>query len=693
MRKIKVRFGGKDSKRIWTLEEAPTLLAVRTRLRKPMARVHFHTPSNGKLLRRPRVLAIPYAGVEVYETASQKTRNEFRKSLPPEPEVQFAGRVLRTADSGIPVLYTENLFVKFDAGSLDSVCKTILEKYGLEIAKKLDFAESAYFVKSAEGTGLRVFEIAEQLLAEKKVELCHPELVTEKSFRVVHSNQWHLKRCVINGHTIDQHASVEAAWEKSRGAGIRIAVIDDGMDMDHQEFDQPGKIVAPYDATLDSDDPSPGDRDHHGTACAGVACASGIGSPGACGVAPEAALIPIRHVSALGSIQEAQAFYHAANNGADVISCSWGPVDGDWWDPTDPRHKAVTPLPDSTRLAIDYCIQKGRQGKGCVITWAAGNGNESADNDGYAKYDKVIAVAACNDIGQKSNYSDSGDCVWCAFPSSQLGSGLTTGIWTTDRTGKVGYNRGQAALGDPAGNYTNDFGGTSSACPGVAGVAALILSANPDLRWDQVKQILAETADKIDPANGDYDQGRSPYFGFGRVNARKAVEEAIKSGGSPRDAKAPAAFERPSYSPKPSAIRSGTPEQLALDYLKLQAQLARNFSRLMDAISTGAGKEKLNFETSPAALSLTTTERGPDLEDAVIRALNDTTDVPFGPNSSLSADLGVNTNGRWEALANTIRDYLPQFGLSGRALRQKMGPPRGDTVSRLIGIVSSEVGQ
>jgi subtilisin-like proprotein convertase family protein len=232
-------------------------------------------------------------------------------------------------------------------------------------------------------------------------------------------------------------------------------------------------------------------------------------------------------MSGIGSQDEADAFFHAASNGADVISCSWGPPDGDWWDPDDPVHNQVVHLPDSTKAAIDWAVRNGRNGKGCVILWAAGNGNESVDNDGYAGYEKVIAVAACNDKGKKSAYSDFGAAVWCTFPSSHGSTSLTPGIWTADRSGGRGYNIGAAQQGDGAGNYTNSFGGTSSATPGVAGVAALVLSRNPDLRWDEVKDILKRSADRVDTAGGQYDpNGHSTLYGFGRVNAKKAVELA-----------------------------------------------------------------------------------------------------------------------------------------------------------------------
>jgi subtilisin family serine protease len=340
--------------------------------------------------------------------------------------------------------------------------------------------------------------------------------------------QWHLGPAVIGGVDVDEHANVLAAWDVTRGRGATVCIIDDGVDVDHKEFQSAGKLLSPRSVSQPrSDDPRPSEGDNHGTGCAGVACADGVRQ--ASGVAPGARLMPVRLVSGLGSQDEADAFVWATDHGADVISCSWGPIDGKWWEPNDPVHRQVVPLPDNTRLAIEYAITNGRGGKGCVITWAAGNGAEKVDNDGYASYEKVIAVAACNDQGQQSQYSDFGDAIWCSFPSSNGEPSRTPGIWTTDRSGREGYNSGDVSLGDAAGDYTNSFGGTSSAAPGVAGVAALIVSANPALRWEEVKNILRETADHIDDGPGEYDaNGHSDRYGFGRVNAGNAVQAAVK---------------------------------------------------------------------------------------------------------------------------------------------------------------------
>jgi subtilisin family serine protease len=460
------------------------------------------------------------AGVGVWEAPKGEAR-ELAQILDADPNVQFAGRGLRDAD-GAPVVYTENVFVKFADGVPAEACVAALQGAGLTVKRDLPYAGNAYFAGAPERTGRQVFELANALLAREDVELCHPELIREQSFNAAFPQQWHLQA----SDGIDAHANVVGAWETTRGAGTVIAIVDDGVDIEHAEFASAGKIVAPQSLTRPrGPDPRPGDGDNHGTACAGVACADG--RQGASGVAPDAKLMPLRMVSGLGSIDEAEAFAWAADHGADVISCSWGPRDGRWWDDNDPAHQEVTPLPDSTRLAIGYAIEHGRGGKGCVITWAAGNGNESVDNDGYAAHERVIAVAACNDMGTRSAYSDMGRALWCAFPSSNGEPSLTPGVWTTDRTGAEGYNPGDESLGDAAGGYTNSFGGTSSACPGVAGVAALVLAVNPELAWSEVRDVLRGCCDRIDEAGGGYDSdGHSRLYGYGRVNAVRAVELA-----------------------------------------------------------------------------------------------------------------------------------------------------------------------
>lgn len=535
------QYGGKKGLTL-QLTEASDLVVVRTKEPTNVKSLTLSENSKRLLPKMMPVVSFPEANVTVFKCIDKasrsmgggmKLRNQVRKEFNQEASIHFAGRVLKDAKSGEPVIYTENFFIKFKDSITKAECKKIIKEERLRIKDQLKFASNAYFVCAEKGTGLKIFEYAQSLLKKGAVEYCHPELVRQKKHRSIGPNQWHLKPVERNGTLIDQHVNVEAAWTKTRGAGITIAILDDGVDEFHEEF--AGKIVSPYDAIIDEQDGNPKRRgEDHGTACAGVACAAGVNQ--ASGVAPEANLMPIR-LGGLGSMAESKAFWWATDNGADVISCSWGPMDGPWWDSQDPQHFREFPLPDSTRLALEYALKNGRGGKGCVIVWAAGNGNESCDLDGYASYPEVITVSASNDRGVKSYYSDYGQAVWCCFPSNDVDSRfvpvprpqpLTSGIWTTDRLGGAGYNPGGGTDGDVAGSYTNSFGGTSSSCPGVAGVAALMLAANNDLTSAQVKAIIKNSCDKIDAEFGDYDaNGHSPFYGYGKINADTAVENAI----------------------------------------------------------------------------------------------------------------------------------------------------------------------
>jgi subtilisin family serine protease len=581
MARVQVQFGGKGG-HTYELETNEDLVAVRTCDRAPVRDTRLSGASRRLIDTLEPVTRFSDAGVEVFHVRSggQAQRDAVRATLSAEPTIRFAGRVLAdpvfkpevpvmateaaAPTQKEPVLYSENLFVKFASTQKASTARKVLADKNLALNREVDYLPNAFFVRAKEGIGLAVFDLALELLRkEPGVEFCHPELLRPRQFRKAFPLQWHLQKTKVGSATIDAHANVVAAWKFTMGKGTTIAVIDTGIDIDHEEFAGTGKIVAPHDATdgaIDPSDPRPQfmDEEQHGTACAGVACANG--KKGASGVAPLARLMPIRLMSALGSQGEADAFAWAADNGADVISCSWGPVDGRWWDPKHAAHRAFVPLPDNTRLAIEYALTSGRKGKGCVICWAAGNGNESVDNDGYASHSGVVAVAACNDTGTRSVYSDTGKALWCTFPSDDADleavaslpspppqggvwnvdhpAPKTPGIWTTDISGKPGYNPGSRTDGgDKNGNYTNSFGGTSSATPGVAGVAALVLARNKNLRADEVKDILKRACDRIDTANGNYDgtTGHSEWYGFGRLNALKAVKLAVAAPIMPKD--------------------------------------------------------------------------------------------------------------------------------------------------------------
>ena len=188
----------------------------------------------------------------------------------------------------------------------------------------------------------------------------------------------------------------------------------------------------------------------------------------------------------------AQAFAWAADHGADVISCSFG-HDGRPW-----------VLPDIVRAAIDYAAESGRGGKGCVIVWASGNGNELVSTDEWASYEKVIAVGASTDEDVRAPYSDFGPELDVCAPSSGCR--------------QQRHHHGERRVHEHVRWHVVGR-------PLVAGVAGLLLSANPNLRWHEVRHLLRQSADRIDQVRGDYGaDGHSDWYGYGRVNALRALQ-------------------------------------------------------------------------------------------------------------------------------------------------------------------------
>ena len=367
-------------------------------------------------------------------------------------------------------------------------------------------------------------KIANKLSSHPAIMLAEPDFDAEISLKAyrpadpLFPRQWHLENRGGVLATAGADVSAPSAWDLTRGdRSISVCVMDDGVDTQHVDFSSPGKIISPRDFGGDDFDPTPvrngrgSAGDNHGTACAGVAVAD-ENARGGVGIAPRCGLIPIRTSGRIRSDTIEDLFDFAWRHGADVISCSWG------------VNNAFFTLSTRMKRAITKAATKGRGGKGCVILFAAGNENSPVDGtkngrrvrSGFAIHPHVMAIAASTSQDLRSHYSNFGPEIWVSAPSSGRGG---RGILTTDRSGSVGYEEGDYTINDP-------FGGTSSSTPLVAGICGLMLSVNPNLTATDVREILKETSDKIDLANGNYSNGHSPLYGWGRVNAFRAVTEA-----------------------------------------------------------------------------------------------------------------------------------------------------------------------
>ena len=336
--------------------------------------------------------------------------------------------------------------------------------------------------------------------------------------------QWHLNNTGQNGATAGSDVNVVSVWDSFKGTGIRIGIVDDGLEVGHPDLAPNVDLANSFDFNNNDNDPSPGATNFHGTSCAGVAAARGNNGIGGSGVAPEATLVGLRLIAApTTDQQEADAFSYKT----DIISAksnSWGPYDG--------AFGYAGPGALSAQALADAATT-GRNGKGTVFLWAAGNGNGSGDDsnyDGWANSIYAIAVSAMNDKGRSAYYSEPGANILVCAPSN----GGKEGITTTDRTGALGYNEDGGTVEYPDfadNNYTNTFGGTSSATPAVAGVVALMLQANPNLTARDVQEVLVRSATQNDQFDGDWITNGAGFhfnvkYGAGLVNAQQAVSMA-----------------------------------------------------------------------------------------------------------------------------------------------------------------------
>jgi len=516
-----------------TLFEDPNLIAVRLQGGNVAERLtsRLHKQDTGVPASVRYVGRIPGRRVSLFYCPRDE-RDRVMDNLRANKEaVRYCSHVLRRSDSddcpGTDIGIDDRVFVEFKSRPTAANIASVEKAHGLRAIWSWPERPSGIVFELTRAAKVNPLKIARKLGRNRLCSTAEPCLIEHKVPRAIPMDpgfrkQWHLLNTGEYGGTPGADCNAPAAWDHTWGdASVTVAVIDDGFDLGHPDLSRHDKIVHPYDATEQDLDPSPASfGENHGTACAGVAIASRGGSGLVVGVAPDCRWMPIRHAGQIGDFEEALAFYHAYRHGADVISCSWGPPDAyldEFW-----------PMPSITRFVIDLCVERGRDGKGIPVLFAAGNGNEPLALDGYASYENVIAVAASTSEDEKAWYSDYGNNVWVCAPSN----GGELGVVTTDRRGQQGYN----AFSD----YVEDFGGTSSSTPLVAGVVALMLSVNPNLTEHDIRDLLRRTARKIggnpvyeyedewgtwysDAYNQD---GHSEVFGWGRVDAGAAVAEA-----------------------------------------------------------------------------------------------------------------------------------------------------------------------
>ena len=376
--------------------------------------------------------------------------------------------------------------------------------------------ENQYLVKFDKLNTFDLFDLIKNLQKNNQVEFIEPNftrLLKPHTNDPFFSQQW-----AINNNGIlwssDADMDVDDAWVHSTGSGVKVAIIDEGVDLTHPDLIN--NLLPGFDATGNNSNGAPNinNNDAHGTACAGIVAAVANNNIGISGIAYNAKIIPVRISYSINSsgvwVQNdswvSSGIIWAVQNGADILSNSWG---------------GGSPSTAITN-AINYAVNSGRSGKGCTVLFSTGNFNT---NVAYpATLPNVIAVGASSPCDQRKTPSSCDGETWWG---SNFGSALDVvapgvKIYATDITGSNGYN---------VGDYNSQFNGTSSACPNAAGVAALALSINPNFSQNQIREILEKSAEKV----GGYDYTTTfgklngtwnSEMGHGRLNALNAVIRA-----------------------------------------------------------------------------------------------------------------------------------------------------------------------
>ena len=418
-----------------------------------------------------------------------------------------AGRLVRRTNGRLGIV-TKRLNVQLRPELSASDAEAVLAERGLRVATRLRFAPNLYEVDTSRGDAI---DASVELSGDPRFTLAEPSLVEHVPLRFTPSDprfteQWQWANTGQNGGTAGADVRAEAAWDRTRGAGTRVAVIDNGFNAAHEDlvsgvvgrsgfFASVGTTVTFTQGTAGM----PGGN--HGTFCAGMVGARQNNARGGCGAAPECELMLVACLGDQVGTQTtlARAVAYAANpsteitgadpaTGADILVSSLGPNGADW------------DLTATMDLALRFAATGGRGGRGLAIFWAASNGtNVDVLLDEVVSHPDVIAVVRSTRQDLEHNAARGAEVELIA-----------PGVDVVSTTGNGGY-----------GTST----GTSFAAPAAAGCAALALSVNPALTRDELRRVMRESADKIGgvvyDANGHHDD-----YGFGRVNAERAVAMA-----------------------------------------------------------------------------------------------------------------------------------------------------------------------
>ena len=387
-------------------------------------------------------------------------------------------------ENGQDLLMTNYLNIELKNLADSILLYRISEKYHLSVVRQDRFLPHWYILSvtpQTQGTCLAVAnEIHETGLFASSV----PDFSSDDcqvSWDPLVWKQWALYNPNYEGIDL----GVANAWDYATGSGIKIGVLDTGIESTHIDL---SANLTDLGFDTESGTECPQVYNEHGTHCAGIAAAVRNNNILIAGVAPDAELVSISNrlsSSTNSRLKRADGIVWAYQHGIDVISNSW--------------------FSASYHAAIDQAIHQafvyGREGKGCVVVFAAGNGY--GDSVAYPANcnDTIIAVGAIDSTGTVASYSNIGEKLDVVAPGTDI-------------------------LSTVLNNGADWKSGTSMACPHVAGLAALILQRNPTLTVKEVNDLIESNTQKVGTSPYSFSKANGTWntqYGYGLINAYRAI--------------------------------------------------------------------------------------------------------------------------------------------------------------------------